>query len=84
MKINSIEDLKQWVQQGSRSVNIEIGELNKPDHFRVWAYDYELQAGQDIRELPAEIDIKQAARVSLFKEKEALEDRIRKIEGGNK
>ena len=79
--INNVEDLKQWASQGRRVVEISIGGLFDPYEFRIWAYDYDLQVGQAVRELPAEIDIEREAISQIFNEKERLEEKIRTLEG---
>lgn len=46
-----IESFKKWVNEnpGRRHVRINIGDCGDSNHFRVWAYDYDLGIGQDVK-----------------------------------
>jgi len=80
MRVENIEDLRKWAKEGNRSVDITIGDINNQDHFKIWCYDYEYQAGVALYKLPGEIDIKKAAKRQYEGRKAELEEKLKKLE----
>lgn len=69
-----LQSFRDWQLQGRRSVKIEMGTVDNPEHFTVWVYDYDLQVGQYVTSVE-EIDLIRKA------EKDAVEqyERLQKI-----
>lgn len=61
--------LKQWVKegQGTRTVEIKIGQRQDSNHYNIFAYDFELEEGQYIDTLE---------QLNLEKKKENNERRL--------
>lgn len=49
--MEDLASLKEWVKngQGTRTVEIKIGNFNDFSFIHIWAYDYTLQEGQIIK-----------------------------------
>lgn len=69
-----LQPFRDWQLQGRRSVKIEMGTFDNPEHFTIWVYDYDLQVGQYVTSIE-EIDLIRKA------EKDAVEqyERLQKI-----
>ncbi len=72
-----LEELRAWQQQGRRIVEINMGSVRDKEYFRIWVYDYDLQAGQDVASAD-EIDLEGVIR---RKEKAEYERLKVKFEG---
>lgn len=67
-----INELRQWQQEGNRSVIIELGEWNNKEYVRVFCYDYDIDAGQSLNESVSELNLIDEAIVQKEKELERL------------
>ena len=49
--MDDITALKEWVKagQGTRTVEIKIGDLNDSSLMQIWAYDFTIQEGQFVK-----------------------------------
>lgn len=60
-----LKALREWQQQGNRSVTIELGRADDPSHVSIWVYDYDLMIGQYVRSID-EINLLEKAQIEAF------------------
>ena len=75
-KIESIQDLRDWVQEEGykRSAKVEVNKQTDYEE-KVWVYDYKLQDGQHIN-IPGKITLYEEAEERMEKEIEAIKRRM--------
>ena len=59
-----LEALREWQQQGRRTVKIEMGSIYDNGQVSVWVYDYDLSIGQLIKSVD-EIDLEKRRKEQL-------------------
>ena len=63
-----LAELNSWVNQGRRSVKIEIDNLSQPAETKVWCYDYDLANGRfvvHVGDIPTKEDLLEKTRAEL-------------------
>ena len=84
-KIESLQDLRDWVQEEGYQRNAKV-EFNYQDYHgyeeKVWVYDYELQDGQHI-DIPGEITFYEQVKENMEKEIEAIQERMSRLGDNN-
>ena len=75
-KIESLQDLRDWVQEEGykRSAKIKMDKQSGYEE-KIWVYDYNLQVGQHIS-IPGEITFYEQAKENMEKEIESIKKRM--------
>lgn len=78
-KINSFDDLRQWVRgKRGRNVSIELGQPTNNNYESIWVYDYELGAGQHIT-IPGEITFYDKYEENIKEKIEELQSKLQRF-----
>ena len=72
-----LNQFKEWVKEGKRTIEIKLGEINDPEHISVWAYDYKYAVGRfvtDVSELNPEQWYREKLEAQLLEATSKLEE----------